>query len=86
MKLEKHKLETVKNALQYAVMSAKTESETAEYALLLLDVQTAIVEEKERDIRLEKLKSLEGCVFHYCDSNPKCEGKCRYDNKQLIQS
>lgn len=23
-------------------------------------------------------KSLDGCPFMYCDSNPKCEGKCRY--------
>ena len=22
--------------------------------------------------------SLENCPFNYCDSNPKCEGKCRY--------
>lgn len=22
--------------------------------------------------------SLDGCPFNYCDSNPKCEGKCRY--------
>ena len=22
--------------------------------------------------------SLEGCPFHYCDNNPKCESKCRY--------
>ena len=22
--------------------------------------------------------SLEGCPFNYCDSNPKCDGKCRY--------
>lgn len=22
--------------------------------------------------------SLYGCPFHYCDKNPKCEGKCRY--------
>jgi len=22
--------------------------------------------------------SLDGCPFHYCDKNPKCEDKCRY--------
>jgi hypothetical protein len=22
--------------------------------------------------------SLDSCPFNYCDSNPKCEGKCRY--------
>lgn len=81
MKLEKHKLETVKNALQYAVFNAKTKSEESEFALLLLDVQLNISEEIEREKRLEKLKSLEGCVFKYCDSNPKCEGNCRYLRK-----
>lgn len=24
--------------------------------------------------------SLDGCPFHYCDKNPVCENKCRYDN------
>ena len=24
--------------------------------------------------------SLEGCPFHYCDSKPVCENKCRYNN------
>lgn len=24
--------------------------------------------------------SLEGCPFHYCDNNPKCEGTCRYNS------
>lgn len=24
--------------------------------------------------------SLEGCPFHYCDSDPVCTGKCRYSN------
>lgn len=23
--------------------------------------------------------SLEGCPFHYCDKNPVCETKCRYN-------
>ena len=27
--------------------------------------------------------SLEGCPFHYCDNNPKCEGTCRYNNSTL---
>ena len=33
------------------------------------------------DFYKPKATSLEGCPFNYCDSNPKCEGKCRY-NKQ----
>ena len=78
METKKQKLELVKNALQYAVLNARTESETAEFALLLLDVQSAIVREAEQEKHVETLKSLDKCPFHYCDSNPKCEGKCRY--------
>lgn len=78
MKIEKSKLQTIEQALQIAVMYAKTESYTAEFALLLLDVQSAIIQEAEQDKRIEALKSLEGCPFHYCDSNPKCDGKCIY--------
>lgn len=78
MEFKKSKLETIKNALQYAVMYAKTESETAEFALLLVDVETAIVSEVEQEKRIESLKSLEGCVFKYCAYNPKCEGKCNH--------
>ena len=78
MEFKKSKLETIKNALQYAVLNAKTESETAEFALLLSDVQSAIVQELEKEKTIETLKSLEGCPFVYCDSNPKCDGKCKY--------
>lgn len=82
MEFKKSKLETVKNALQYAVMYAKTESETAEFGLLLVDVQVAIVEEAEQEKRIEKLKSLDGCVFKYCAYNPKCEGKCTHSQAE----
>lgn len=78
MEFKKSKLETIKNALQYAVLNAKTESEEAEFALLLIDVQTGIVKEKELQKRIDEIKSLEGCPFRYCDSNPKCSSKCRY--------
>jgi hypothetical protein len=30
------------------------------------------------DFYKPKATSLDGCPFNYCDSNPKCEGKCRY--------
>ena len=31
------------------------------------------------DIKKENIaNSLEGCPFNYCDRDPKCEGKCRY--------
>ncbi len=46
--------------------------------------------EREVSKRLSELKhqvatglsestSLEGCPFHYCDSNPVCENRCRYN-------
>ena len=78
MKFEKSKLETIKNALQYAVISAKTESETAEFGLLLLEVQSGIESEKEWEKRKKEMSSLDCCPFRYCDSVPKCESKCRY--------
>jgi hypothetical protein len=63
--------------LQYAVISAKTESETAEFGLLLLEVQSGIESEKEWEKRKKEMSSLDGCPFCYCDSVPKCESKCR---------
>lgn len=78
MEFKKSKLQTIEQALQIAVMYAKTESYTAEFALLLLDVQLAIVREAEQEKRIEALRSLDGCPFVYCDDNPKCEGKCHY--------
>lgn len=80
MDIKKSKLETVKNALQYAVLNARTEAEEAEFALLLIEVQTTIVEEDELEKRIAPFRSLPNCPFVYCDSSPKCEGKCRHDN------
>jgi hypothetical protein len=79
MELTKSQLITLQQALGYAVIYAKTEHETAEFALLKLDVDSAIISLKT----LEKHKAEHekmGCPFKYCDSNPKCEGKCRYAN------
>lgn len=59
MEFKKTKLETIKNALQYAVVNAKTEQETAEFAFLLLDVETAIVQEAEQDKRIEKINKID---------------------------
>jgi len=80
MEFGKEKLETIKNALQYAVLNAKTEQETAEFALLLIDVEFFIIRDKEREKYLNTLSSLEGCPFNYCDSKPKCENNCRHNN------
>jgi hypothetical protein len=78
MEFKKSKLEIVRNSLKIAVMYAKTESYTAEFALLLLDVESAIIQEAEQEKRIEALRSLDGCPFVYCDDNPKCDGKCHY--------
>ena len=78
MKLTKRQLQVLQQALGYAVMFAKTESETAEFVLMKLHV--------EKEIRLENRLEEEkaehdkmGCPFHYCDSNPPCVGKCRHN-------
>lgn len=78
MKIRGKKLKMIEQALQYAVLYAKTEAETAEFAQILLDVQSTIIEEVKENKRIEALKSLKDCPFTYCDSTPKCEGKCRY--------
>lgn len=77
MQFSKSKLKTIRDAVQYAVMYAKTESETAEFALLLPEIETAIVQEQQKEERLEKLKPLEGCVFKYCAYNPRCVNVCQ---------
>lgn len=79
MELTKRQLLTAQQALGYAVMYAKTESETAEFALLKLDIDGAIIRQQEAArIKLEHEKM--NCPFNYCDSNPKCNGKCRYSH------
>ena len=76
MEFKNEKLELLKNALGYAVMYAKTESETSEFGFMYVEVCSAIVSETEQKKRIEKLKSLDGCVFKYCAYNPKCVGIC----------
>lgn len=77
MELTWSQLLTAQQALGYAVMYAKTEHETAEFALLKLDIDEAIIRKKvyqEKQADHDKM----GCPFMYCDRSPKCEGKCRY--------
>ena len=77
MELNWSRLLIAQQALGYAVMYAKTEHETAEFALLKLDIDEAIIRQKvysEQQSEHDKM----GCPFKYCDSSPKCEGKCRY--------
>lgn len=77
MKLTKRQLLTAQQAFGYAIMYAKTESETANFALLKLDIDSALITieaDEQRKIEHDKKE----CPFHYCDSNPPCKVKCRY--------
>ena len=76
MTLTENQLRVAQQALGYAVMYAKTEQETAEFALLKLDIDGAIIREEEIK---KTYGSLEGCPFRWCDSTPKCENKCRHN-------
>lgn len=75
MELTIRQLITAQQALGYAVMYAKTEEETAEFTLLKLDIDSAIIRQDEVT---KKYGSLDKCPFVYCDSSPKCKDKCRY--------
>lgn len=77
MNLSKRQLLTAQQALGYAVMYAKTERETAEFALLKLDIDGALICKEVAEQR-EKEQEKMRCPFKYCDNKPKCEGKCRY--------
>ncbi len=77
MELSNHELNQLGQALSYAVMYAKTEAETAEFAMLKVTVEGEIA----KRAGFAKIKSEHdkmGCPFHYCDSNPPCVGKCHY--------
>jgi hypothetical protein len=79
MDLSKRQLLTAQQALGYAIMYAKTEHETAEFALLKLDIDGMLIRQEAAEQQKKEHDKM-GCPFHYCDSNPKCEGKCRYAN------
>ncbi len=49
MKLSKHETEQLEQALSYAVMYAKTEKETAEFAMLKVKVEGEIAKLKQND-------------------------------------
>lgn len=49
MKLSKHETEQLEQALSYAVMYAKTEGETAEFAMLKVKVEGEITRLKQND-------------------------------------
>ena len=82
LELFQHELKMLDQALGYAVMYAKTEEETAEFAMLKLKVNSAI--ETEKKVAIQKaLHSKMNCPYQYCSQKPKCEGTC-YINKQHI--
>jgi hypothetical protein len=79
LELFNHELEMLYQALSYAVMYANTEAETAEFAMLKVKVNSAIVKEQQNTLQ-KKAHDKMNCIFKYCSQNPKCEGTC-YMNK-----
>jgi hypothetical protein len=77
MELSNHEVKELGQALSYAVLYAKTEAETAEFALLKVKIEGEIIRREESAKRKAEHAKL-GCPFHYCDSNPPCKGKCHY--------
>lgn len=77
MKLNKKQLLVAQKALGYSIMYAKTESETAEFSLLKLDIDGALIRIEAEEYRKVQHNKME-CPFNYCDANPQCVGKCHY--------
>jgi hypothetical protein len=77
-------MKSIKEILEPFILDDKNHlySHNAEYLIKQL-------EENQREFGKELLEkeknknniptSLDGCPFNYCDSNPKCEIKCRYE-------
>lgn len=84
MKLElfQHELKMLEQALGYAVMYAKTEEETAEFAMLKLKVDKEILVQNQLAEKKSQHRKM-NCPYQYCSQNPKCEGTC-YINKQNL--
>jgi len=76
-KLSNHEVKQLGQALSYAVIYAKTEEETSEFAMLKIKVEGEILR-REESVKRKAEHDKMGCPFQYCDSNPKCKGKCRY--------
>jgi tRNA(Ile2) C34 agmatinyltransferase TiaS len=49
MEFTKEKLQKIKQALQYALIFAQTEAESAEFAILLVEIETGLTVEIEND-------------------------------------
>jgi formate dehydrogenase maturation protein FdhE len=80
MELTKRQLLTAQQAVGYAVMYAKTESETAEFALLKLDIDGALIRIEASEQKKAEHDKMD-CPFNYCDSNPKCQNICHHSSK-----
>jgi hypothetical protein len=68
LELFNHELEMLYQALSYA----NTEAETAEFAMLKVKVNSAIVKEQQNTLQ-KKAHDKMNCIFKYCNQNPKCE-------------
>lgn len=79
MNLTKRQLISLQQALGYSVMYAKTEEETAEFGLLKLDIEGALIRLDAEEQRKKDRESM-GCPFYFCDKNPPCDEKCRYNH------
>lgn len=77
MNLSDHEIKQLGQALSYAVVNAKTEQETAEFAMLKVKVESEITRRKLKKEQLDAHSFL-GCPFKYCDQEVKCVGKCKY--------
>lgn len=62
MELTKRQLLTMQQVLGYAVMFAKTEHETAEFALLKLDIDSAIISHNTLELHKAEHDKM-GCPF-----------------------
>lgn len=43
------------------------------------DIKESEILKQSYSYKLPESTSLKNCPFHYCDKNPKCENKCRYN-------
>ena len=80
MNLSKNQMLKVQQAVGYAVMYARTEHETAEFALLKIDIDEALIRQNALEMQ-QSIHDKMGCPFMYCDSKIKCVGKCRHANQ-----
>ena len=79
MEITLRKLKLIREALSYGMMFSKDEAETAEFAMLLIEIDGDILRKIEHDKKKSEHDKM-GCPFNYCGNVPKCKGKCEYSN------